>query len=82
MAVDLNLIGPRYNIITLIFFIPYVLCQPPATVILRQIGPRYFLSGITILWGATMVVSHFVLNAWGNGCSDDISGFWFHSNLD
>jgi hypothetical protein len=58
LVTDLDLIGPRYNIITLIFFIPYVLCQPPATVLLRKIGPRYFLSAITIFWGATMIVSH------------------------
>ena len=57
MAKDLKLIGPRYNIITLIFFITYVLCQPPATVLLRKIGPRVFLSAITIFWGATMIVS-------------------------
>lgn len=56
MNVDLNLIGPRYNIITLIFFIPYVLCQPPATVLIRKIGPRIFLSAITLFWGATMIV--------------------------
>jgi hypothetical protein len=57
MVVDLKLIGPRYNIITLIFFITYVLCQPPATVLLRKIGPRVFLSAITVFWGATMIVS-------------------------
>ena len=57
MVVDLKLIGPRYNIITLIFFITYVLCQPPATVLLRKIGPRVFLSSITVFWGATMIVS-------------------------
>lgn len=54
---SLNLIGDRYSIIVLIFFIPYVLFQPPATVLLRKIGPRNFLSGITIAWGAVMIVS-------------------------
>lgn len=57
MAVELNLIGNRYTVIALIFFIPYVLFQPPATVVLRKIGPRKFLSVITILWGACMIVS-------------------------
>lgn len=56
MVVDLKLIGARYNIITLVFFITYVLCQPAATVLLRKIGPRIFLSVITICWGATMIV--------------------------
>jgi len=54
---SLNLIGNRYSIIVLIFFIPYVLFQPPAVVILRKIGPRIFLSAITLLWGAVMIVS-------------------------
>jgi hypothetical protein len=57
MAKDLKLIGARYNIITLIFFIPYVLFQPVATVVIRKIGPRRFLSTITLFWGATMIVS-------------------------
>ncbi|KAE9366459.1 phthalate transporter [Stipitochalara longipes BDJ] len=55
MTVELNLIGERYNIITLIFFLPYVLFQPPATVVLRKVGPRVFLSAITVFWGATMI---------------------------
>ena len=54
---SLQLTGFKYNIISAIFFIPYVLFQPPATVLLRKIGPKYFLSGITIAWGATMIVS-------------------------
>lgn len=55
MTVDLKLVGSRYNIITLIFFIPYVLFQPPATVLLRKIGPRIFLSAIVVFWGACMI---------------------------
>lgn len=62
MAVDLKLIGARYNIITLIFFITYVLCQPPATVLLRKIGPRVFLPSITVFWGATMIGFGFTPN--------------------
>jgi hypothetical protein len=61
MRVDLNLAAKhtadRYSIIVLIFFIPYVIFQPPATVILRKLGPKHFLSAITIFWGATMIVS-------------------------
>src|SRR4051794_39557526 len=60
MKTGLKLIGARYNIIVLIFFIPYVLFQPPATVILRKAGPRKFLSAITILWGACMICFGFV----------------------
>jgi hypothetical protein len=55
MGVDLVLIGYRYSTITLVFFVTYVLLQPPATVVLRKIGPRLFLPSITLLWGMTMV---------------------------
>lgn len=56
MAKELKLIGNRYTIIALIFFIPYVIFQPPATVVLRKVGPRNFLAAITVLWGACMIV--------------------------
>jgi hypothetical protein len=51
MAGDLNLIGFRYSTIALVFFVTYVLCQPPATILCRKIGPRWFLSTITLMWG-------------------------------
>lgn len=60
MGVDLVLIGSRYSIIVLVFFLTYTLLQPPATVVLRKIGPRIFLPSITILWGITMICSGFV----------------------
>lgn len=60
MGVDLKLIGDRYSVIVLIFFISYVLLQPPATVVLRKLGPRTFLPTITILWGITMIGFGFV----------------------
>nr|POE46956.1 putative transporter [Quercus suber] len=60
MGVDLKLIGNRYSLITLVFFLTYVFLQPPATVILRKVGPRAFLPSITILWGITMMCFGFV----------------------
>jgi hypothetical protein len=56
MAKGLKLIGNRSSLIVLIFFIPYVLFQPPATVVLRKVGPRRFLTAITLLWGGCMIV--------------------------
>jgi len=44
-------INERYSIIALVFFITYVILQPPATIALRWIGPRNFLSTIIICWG-------------------------------
>lgn len=60
MGTDLVLVGTRYSIIVLVFFITYVALQPPATVILRKLGPRVFLPSIVILWGLAMVGFGFV----------------------
>ncbi|KIW29723.1 uncharacterized protein PV07_05513 [Cladophialophora immunda] len=60
MGVDLVLIDNRYSIMVLVFFITYVLLQPPATVVLRKVGPRRFLPTITLLWGMTMCAAGFV----------------------
>jgi MFS family permease len=63
MSVDLVLIGFRYSLITLVFFITYVLLQPAATVVLRKIGPRIFLPAITMAWGIVMICFGF-LTVW------------------
>jgi MFS family permease len=60
MGLELRLVGDRYSIITLVFFITYVLFQPPATVIVRKVGPRIFLAAITVLWGSNMIGMGFV----------------------
>ncbi|KXT06978.1 hypothetical protein AC578_7248 [Pseudocercospora eumusae] len=60
MGVDLELKGSRYNMINAMFFVPYVLFQLPATVLLRKIGARYFLSTTTFLWGVTTICGGFV----------------------
>jgi MFS family permease len=60
MGTDLKLTGERYSIIVLLFFITYVALQPPATVVLRKLGPRVFLPAIVIIWGAVMIGFGFV----------------------
>lgn len=62
MSKELMLIGERYGIITLVFFITYILFQPPSTVIVRKLGPRWHLAGITVLWGAVMIGMGFAKN--------------------
>lgn len=47
---------------SLIFFISYTALQPPATLLTRKIGPRIFLSTITLLWGLVMLGMGFVEN--------------------
>lgn len=45
------------SLAVLMFFVPYVIFQPPMTVIIRKLGPTYFLSAIIICWAAIMIVS-------------------------
>lgn len=44
----------------MVFFIPYIIFQPPSTVLIRKIGPRIHLSAITLAWGAVMIGMGFV----------------------
>lgn len=60
MGKDLMLIGDRYSIISLVFFVTYIIFQPPSTIIIRKIGPRLHLALITILWGGCMIGMGFV----------------------
>ncbi|KAJ5644597.1 phthalate transporter [Penicillium longicatenatum] len=61
MTKDLDLeVQSRYSIILLVFFIPYVLVQFPSSILVRKIGPRHFLSGITFAWGVVMMCFGFV----------------------
>lgn len=39
------------------FFVPYVLFQPPMTVIIRKVGPTLFLGVIVVTWAVIMIVS-------------------------
>ncbi|KAL2832486.1 major facilitator superfamily domain-containing protein [Aspergillus cavernicola] len=56
MVVDLELyVGYRYSIVVLMFFVPYVIFQPPMTVITRKLGPTFFLGSIVIAWGAILI---------------------------
>lgn len=63
MRVDLDLLeGYRYSLITLSFFITYVIFQPPMTVLCRKVGPRLFLPGICLAWGIVIVCFGFSNN--------------------
>ncbi|KAB8217704.1 major facilitator superfamily domain-containing protein [Aspergillus novoparasiticus] len=55
-------IGSRYSITLLTFFIPYVLFQFPLITVIRKIGPKIFLSGITFSWGIVMMGFGFIHN--------------------
>jgi hypothetical protein len=50
------------SIIVLMFFVPYIIFQPPMTIVIRKFGPTIFLSSIIICWAAIMIVSPNVFN--------------------
>ncbi|CEJ62801.1 hypothetical protein PMG11_11288 [Penicillium brasilianum] len=52
--------GNRYSITLLVFFAPYIVFEFPATIAVRKIGPRKFLSTIVLLWGIIMMCFGFV----------------------
>lgn len=63
MAKDLELTtGMRYSTVTLVFFPTYIVFELPATVLIRWIGPRLFLSSITMTWAAVMIGFGFTNN--------------------
>jgi enoyl-[acyl-carrier-protein] reductase (NADH) len=45
----------RYSVVTLVFFATYVVFQFPSTIVIRFLGPRNHLAGITLMWGAVMI---------------------------
>lgn len=56
MARELKLsVGLRYSLVTLVFFPTYIVFQFPSTIVIRYLGPRNHLAGITFLWGVVMI---------------------------
>ncbi|KAG8629741.1 hypothetical protein KVT40_001360 [Elsinoe batatas] len=59
----MNAVNNGYSITTLVFFVSYIIFQPPATVLTRKIGPRIFLSALAFGWGVVMIGMGLV-NTW------------------
>lgn len=56
MDEDLELsVGDRYSLITMIFFVPYVVFQFPSNIVLRKIGAMWWLPSIVMAWGVVMI---------------------------
>lgn len=51
--------GLLKSLTVLMFFVTYVAFQFPSTVLIRKIGPPYFLSTIVLCWGILMIVSFY-----------------------
>lgn len=64
MRTDLDLsVSYRYSLITLVFFVTYVIFQPPLTYMCRLIGPPIFLPGLCLVWGCVIIGFGFA-NSW------------------
>ncbi|CZR65088.1 related to permease of the major facilitator superfamily [Phialocephala subalpina] len=54
---EMNIKNNAYTVISLVFFLPYAIFQPPATILIRRLGPRLFLAVIVFLRGGVMIAS-------------------------
>ncbi|CAK7202151.1 hypothetical protein SEUCBS139899_004871 [Sporothrix eucalyptigena] len=61
MTEDLHLFGIRYNVVSSVFFITFVLCEIPSNMILHKIArPSWYMAAIVFLWGTIMTLSGLV----------------------
>ncbi|KIW65991.1 hypothetical protein PV04_08203 [Phialophora macrospora] len=52
---DLNMKGEDYNIALFVFFVPYILCEVPSNLLLKNLQPSWYLSGIIAAWGVVTI---------------------------
>ncbi|KAG8759921.1 hypothetical protein FRC14_004579 [Serendipita sp. 396] len=73
---DLQLyIGARYSIITVIFFVPYIIFELPSNIIVRRVGVAKLLGTITLAWGIVMLGMGFVKHWWQLAICRALLGF-------
>ena len=60
MLSDLNLTGNRYSVSIFIFTVSSIVFQLPATICVRLVGPRIFLSLITFCFGLITLCTAFI----------------------
>ncbi|KDQ18925.1 hypothetical protein BOTBODRAFT_28407 [Botryobasidium botryosum FD-172 SS1] len=63
-AADLHLaVSNRYSVLTLLFFVSYILVELPSNLFIRRFGPRKWLGVTAVLWGVVTLCTAFV-NDW------------------
>ena len=62
MAKDLNLVGYRFNWALSIFYIIYLLVEVPSNIILKRVGPRFYLPALVVGFGFVSMCTAFVHN--------------------
>ncbi|KIM67019.1 hypothetical protein SCLCIDRAFT_14178 [Scleroderma citrinum Foug A] len=60
MVTQLDLTGNRYNAVLTTFFIPYMIFQVPANVVIHHIRPSRWLPILMLIWGLVMMLMGFV----------------------
>ncbi|KAI1283631.1 MFS general substrate transporter [Xylaria sp. FL0933] len=60
LSEDLNLIGYRFNIATSIFYIVYLTVEVPSNIILKRVGPRFYIPALVFGFGAVSTATAFV----------------------
>ncbi|KAI8625126.1 major facilitator superfamily domain-containing protein [Xylariaceae sp. FL1651] len=60
MQEDLNLIGYRFNIATSIFYVVYLFIEVPSNILLKRIGPRFFIPALVFGFGVVSLATAFV----------------------
>lgn len=60
MTEDLNLIGYRFNIATSIFYVIYLLVEVPSNILLKRVGPRWYIPALVFGFGSVSIGTAFV----------------------
>ncbi|KAF2161135.1 hypothetical protein M409DRAFT_37608 [Zasmidium cellare ATCC 36951] len=65
MDKDLGLKGNQYNIISTLFFVPYIIFEIPSNIVLKKVRPSLWLSFLVVSWGTIMTCMGAVQNFQG-----------------
>ncbi len=56
----MNLIGYRFNIATSIFYVVYLTIEVPSNILLKRIGPRFYIPSLVFGFGTVSIATAFV----------------------
>ncbi|GJE96618.1 MFS general substrate transporter [Phanerochaete sordida] len=62
LTTQLHLTGSKYNNVLALYFLPYILLECPASLVMKRLRPSRWLPGITIAWGIVMTLMGLVTN--------------------
>lgn len=62
MEEDLELVGYRFNWALTCFYIPYLLIEVPSNILLKYLGPRFYIPALVIGFGFVSMCTAFVDN--------------------